>query len=250
MILLVDVGNTRIKWLVWADGEALQRGHLFHRGIAPGLLGERLWSALEPPSQVVIANVAGLEIGEALSGWIGRTWGLQARFAVTAASDFGVTNAYAFPQQMGVDRWVELVGARAGRLAPCCIVDCGTAITIDALSSAGLHLGGVIFPGVRLMRESLYRDTRRIPPEESGQITYFGQSTRDCVWGGTTYAVATSIDGITRRMETEMGGQMQRVLTGGDAGLLLPYLQDSYRLEPDLLFHGLLVMAGQSAPTA
>ena len=181
----------------------------------------------------------------ALQDWVKQAWQLEPRFAMTAATGFGVSNAYAIPAQMGVDRWVAMIGARATLGHSCCIVDCGTAVTVDALTAAGQHLGGVIFPGMRLMREALYRDTRQIPAEDQGQSTVFGQSTRDCVGGGTNHAVAAAIDGIAERMEEKLPGETQRLLTGGDADLLLPYLRGRYRLEPELIFHGLLVMAGQ-----
>jgi type III pantothenate kinase len=245
MILLVDVGNTRIKWRLWEQDRTGPGGSLLHKGLAPTGLGERLWSDLKRPSQVMIANVAGADMATALRDWTQQAWQLEPRFATTAASGYGVSNAYAIPAQMGVDRWVAMIGARARLSQSCCIVDCGTAVTVDALTAEGQHLGGVIFPGVRLMREALYRDTRQIPAEDQGQPTVFGQSTRDCVWGGTTYAVAAAIDGIAERMEEKLPGETQRLLTGGDADLLLPYLRGRYRLEPELIFQGLLVMAGQ-----
>jgi type III pantothenate kinase len=245
MILLVDVGNTRIKWLVWDQGRVRQRGHRLHKNLTPAGLGEALWSGLERPSQVVIANVAGAGLAAALQRWIRGTWALEARLAVSEAAGFGVRNAYAVPAQLGVDRWVAMIGAKARLGQSCCIVDCGTAVTVDALTAEGTHLGGVIFPGMRLMRESLYRDTRQIPPEDQGQATVFGQSTRDGVWGGTTYAVAAAIDGITERLEEALPGEVKRLLIGGDAEVVLPCLRGRYHLEPDLIFHGLLVIAGQ-----
>jgi type III pantothenate kinase len=146
---------------------------------------------------------------------------------------------------MGVDRWVSMIGAHALVADACCIVDCGTATTVDALTAAGEHLGGVIFPGMRLMREALFRDTRQIPAVDAGQTDVFGKCTRDCVWGGTAHAVAAAVDGITVRMAEAMPGTVVRLLTGGDAGNVLPYLRGHYRSEPDLIFYGLLVMTGQ-----
>ncbi len=244
MILLVDAGNTRIKWLLWNNGQADRRGHLLHKGLDPSALGERLWQGVERPEQVWIANVAGAELAAALHTWMRRRWSLEARFAVVEAAGYGVSNAYQSPAQMGVDRWVAMLGARALLDRSCCIVDCGTAITVDALTAAGIHLGGVIFPGMQLMRTALYRDTRQIPAAAAGKATVFGRSTRDCVWGGTTLAVAAAIDGITERMAAAMPGASQRLLTGGDAATLLPYLRHGYHLEPDLIFYGLLVNAG------
>lgn len=245
MILLVDVGNSRVKWLLWHEGQAVRRGHLWHQGSDPTRWGEQLWAGLERPTRVLIANVAGTEVMVALGDWISRVWQVPFQFVTTAAVACGVRNAYRQPAQMGVDRWVALIGARPLQQA-CCIVDCGTAVTIDALTADGEHWGGVILPGARLMREALFRDTRQIPVAEQGQALFLGRSTRDCVWGGTTYAVVEAIDGITQRMAEVMGGEVRRLLTGGDAEALLPYLRQSYRLEPDLLFQGLRVIAGQT----
>jgi type III pantothenate kinase len=91
------------------------------------------------------------------------------------------------------------------------------------------------------MREALYRETRQIPPE-TGEIRLFGQSTRDCVWGGAAHAVAAAIDGITERMMA-VEGRGARLLTGGDAEAVSPYLSGRYRLEPDLIFQGLRAIA-------
>jgi type III pantothenate kinase len=245
VILLVDAGNTRIKWATWDGARFTRRGHFFHKGIDPSLLGQKLWDDVEQPIGVVMASVAGRELEQALDAWITQAWHVSVEFAQSQSYAFGVHNAYPAPQQMGVDRWVAMLGANARQLTPCCIVDCGTAITIDALAGTGQHQGGVIFPGQHTMRLSLYGNTRQIPPAEKGQGTVFGTNTQDCVWGGTLYAAASSIDGICERMEAKLVGKVQRVLTGGDAERLLPYLQGYYRLEKDLLFYGLLVTAGE-----
>lgn len=246
MILLVDVGNSRIKWMLWERGRALARGGLFHRGLDREELGRRLWGSLERPARVIVANVAGAEMAAALSAWAAEAWSVRAQFVVSEAEGFGIRNAYAAPERLGVDRWAAMIGARTLTSQACCIVDCGTAITIDALSATGVHLGGAIVPGIRLMREALYRDTRQIPADEVGQVTLFGRSTHDCVWGGTAYAVTAAIDRISERMEEAMGGSVCRLLTGGDVELLRPVLKNRYRWEPDLIFIGLLVVAGQS----
>jgi type III pantothenate kinase len=244
MILLVDIGNTRIKWMLWDQGEVTERGSLIYQGIDRPSLAERLWGTLARPSQVVIANVAGAEMAAALSAWIARSWSLQAQFAYSETAAFGIKNAYAVPHRLGVDRWVAMMGARTLTTQACCVVDCGTAITIDGLSASGIHLGGVIFPGVRLMRKALYRDTRQIPIE-TGQAMLFGKDTQDGVWGGTIHAVAAGIDRVSGRMEAVMEGEVRRLLTGGDADDILPFLEGEYQLEPDLIFYGLQVIAGQ-----
>lgn len=242
MILLADVGNSRIKWAVWDGGHYQRRGQAGHGAESWTELAERHWRALPPPARVLMVSVAGPEARAALTDWVGKTWNLEAQFVSSSAAACGVRNAYAEPERLGADRWVALIAARALTRQTCYVVDCGTAVTIDALAADGQHLGGVIVPGMRLMREALYRETRQIPPE-TGEPRLFGQSTREGVWGGALYAVASTIDGVTERMIAHHGPGL-RWLTGGAAESVLPHVQAEYRLEPELIFTGLRVIAG------
>ncbi len=242
MILLADVGNSRIKWLLWEGSGFCQRGQASHSSAESGAgLADQQWRALPRPDRAVLVSVAGVDTRAALADWIWHAWQIEAEFVVSTAAGCGVRNAYAEPERLGADRWVALIAARSLTQQACYVVDCGTALTIDALAADGQHLGGVIVPGMRLMREALYRETRQIPPE-AGEPRLFGQSTREGVWGGALYAVAASIDGIVARMMAHHGvGQCW--LTGGDAGQVLPCLCGAYQLVPDLLFTGLQVVA-------
>ena len=242
-MLLADVGNSRVKWATCEGGEFTRRGQASRGEESWTGLAARLWADLPQPTRVVIVSVAGPEARAGLAEWIDRHWGIETEFVVSTAAACGIRNSYAEPERMGADRWVAMIAARVLTDRPCYVVDCGTAVTIDALAADGRHLGGVIIPGMRLMREALYRETRQIPPE-AGEARLFGQSTRDCVWGGTVYAVASAIDGITGRMIADHGSGL-RLLTGGDAEIVLPHLQGEYRWEPDLIFTGLRVIAAR-----
>jgi type III pantothenate kinase len=243
MMLLADVGNSRIKWVICERGEFQTHGRAAHGEESWAELAARLWADLSRPTRVLIVSVAGAEARAGLTDWVRQTWAMEAEFVVSTAAAHGICNAYAEPERMGADRWVAMIAARA-LIGPqtCYVVDCGTAVTIDALAADGRHLGGVIVPGMRLMREALYRETRQIPPE-AGDARLFGHSTRDCVWGGAAYAVASAIDGIIDRMIASHGPGV-RLLTGGATEAVLPCLQGEYRLEPDLIFTGLRVIAG------
>ncbi len=243
MILLADVGNSRVKWVTCEGGELQRRGQASRGEESWTELAARLWADLPRPARVMIVSVAGPEARAGLAEWIGQCWGVETEFAVSTAAACGIRNSYAEPERMGADRWVAMIAARALTDRSCYVVDCGTALTIDALAADGRHLGGVIIPGMRLMREVLYRETRQIPPE-TGEARLFGQSTRDCVWGGAVYAVASAIDGITERMIAEHGVGV-RLLTGGAAETVLPHLRAEYRLEPDLIFTGLRIIAAR-----
>ncbi len=239
MILLADVGNSQIKWVFWDGVDYHHAGRAAHDNKNWDHLLARLWARLPRPSRALIVSVAGVEAHAALTAWMGKHWHIEAEFIFSTTADHGIRNAYAEPGRLGADRWVAMIAAHAIVRQVCYVVDCGTAVTIDALAADGQHLGGVILPGIRLMRESLFRATRQIPPE-TGEIQLFGDSTRDGVWGGAAYAVAAAIDGIIDRM-VAIRGSGTRLLTGGDAEAILPYLLDRYRWEPDLIFIGLRV---------
>lgn len=245
-MLLADIGNSRLKWVTLNQGKFQQRGEVSHRATETGWIqiAQQQWGSLLPPTRVLIVSVAGAAVRATLNDWIVRTWGIRAEFVVATAEAFGIRNAYAEPSRLGADRWVAMIAAHHLIRQPCYVVDCGTALTIDALAADGQHRGGVIVPGIQLMRTALYRDTQQIPPE-AGQPQLFGRNTRDGVWGGAVYAVAAAIDGITERMIAAEGRGLC-LLTGGGAAAVLPYLLGQFRLEPELIFHGLRVIAEQS----
>ena len=243
MILLADVGTSRIKWVTHEGEEFRSRGQASHGEAEWAKLAARQWGGLPRPARILIVSVAGPEVRSALADWVGQNWAIEAEFVVSTVAACGIRNSYAEPERLGADRWVAMIAARVLTRQTCYVVDCGTALTIDALAADGQHLGGVIVPGMRLMREALYRETQQILPE-GGDPRLFGKNTRDCVWGGAAHAVAAAIDGITERMMA-VGGLGVRVLTGGDAEAVSPYLLGQYRLEPDLIFHGLRVIAEQ-----
>lgn len=243
MMLLADVGNSRIKSVSYVQGQFQPQGlAASHEGESWADLADQLWAAMPRPERVVMVNVAGARAEAELTTWVRQHWKMPAEFVHSQATACGVRNAYGEPQRLGADRWVALIAARAllGPVA-CYVADCGTAVTIDALAADGQHLGGVIVPGMRLMREALYRQTRQIPPED-GEAHLFGRSTREGVWGGALYAVAAAVDGIIDRMQI-VHGPGTRLLTGGAAQTLLPCLRAEYRFEHRLIFHGLRVIA-------
>lgn len=243
MKLLVDIGNTRLKWVALEAGFIVKRGHLLHRGHDPDAWGDRLWRYLKRPERALIANVAGPRAAQALSDWLAERWSLAAEFVASEERNHGIVNAYETPEKLGVDRWVAMIGAHRLYRQHCIVIDCGTAMTIDALDGGGHHQGGVIVPGMRLMHEALFRKTSLIPEQEMGEVVLLGKNTQECVWGGIVHALAATIDRVSARMARSLEGEVQRLLTGGNAEVLLPFLEHDYRLEPDLIFRGLRVIA-------
>ncbi len=248
MILLVDAGNTRIKWAVLENGVLHSGGAILRHGGADGVDPlSAPWAALTPPRRLLIANVAGAEFAASFGAWTQRIWGLQAEFVSAQAKGFGVTNGYTEPQLLGVDRWLALVAARRLVKGPVCVVDCGTALTIDVMEKNGEHLGGLIVPGLVLMRRVLLEKTAGIGPAmgdiSSRDVPLLAQDTRGGVMGGTLYAAASLIERIVRDADESVGGGMTCILTGGDADTIRPLLSADFRFEPELVLQGLAIVA-------
>ncbi len=248
MMLLIDIGNSRIKWALtdaedWQAGNPLLRGKHAFKDIA-----RPAWKDLEPPERVIVACVAGDDYAKSVKTWIKRRWKIDPEFIKTDAQNCGVTNAYPDPERLGVDRWASLIAAHALYDAPVCIVDCGTAITIDAVAADGKHLGGLIVPGLDLMISSLTSQAPGIELDKAMQqeVSLLGRDTESAVKGGTLYSAVALIDRVYNDISDELGRSTVSVITGGDAGRILPLLSKQPDHEPDLVLRGLQIFAGET----
>lgn len=251
MRLLLDIGNTRIKWGRFVDGRIQEPGESLHRG---GAFSESLRFIDQidhVPDSVLAANVAGVAAGEAITAAIQKKFSLPVVFAAAEESQDSLRNGYRDFQQLGVDRWLAMLAARRLHTLPLCIVDAGTAITVDLVDATGLHLGGLIAPGLALMEESLYRDTGEI--QIAAAPTVFPDDAMDH-WPArdTTAAVrlggrAATVGMIAHSMQwlKNHHGSAKLVLTGGSAQQLLPFLDESVDVQPMLVLEGLALVEVQ-----
>lgn len=243
--LLLDIGNTRLKWGLLTDDQIGATGHVSlqnieQRGVAA------LASLLPPRFDTVLAcNVAGAGIGTLLSE-LG-----DVRFARPTTRACGVTNGYSNPEHLGVDRWAAMIGARAVTNSACLVVDAGTAITLDALDTQGAHLGGQIMPGLRLMIESLGCSTSDLPLIDTSSLPVnpdtspFATSTNDAISKGVLGAVAGSIERSLQYLRAA-NFDVDVILTGGDAAIIQHHLQQAIELRPHLVLEGLACLASVS----
>jgi type III pantothenate kinase len=179
----------------------------------------------------------------ALQAWLRARWSVEARLVRAESEQLGVRNGYRRPDQLGADRWVALIGARGMTERAVCVVDAGTAVTLDALSARGEYLGGAIFPGLGLLRTSLARGTAAIGADAGDPADSLGRSTEDGVAGGTLYGLAGAIDRLIDEHRRALGHTMEVYLTGGDAPLLAPRLRAASTSVPDLVLKGLARIA-------
>jgi len=244
--LLLDVGNTRLKWGVLDDGQIHKTGHIAMRKVRDeglGILTSRLPRNVDT---VYGSNVAGATFATRLSGVIGAHCGCDVHFAKSEREACGIRSGYRHPRRLGVDRWVAMIGAWAELASACVVVDAGTAVTIDAIDDDGQHLGGQILPGVRLMFEALAASTSDIPPvggklAAASGLDMFGDTTSKAVQHGAWNAVAGAVDRAITTLRSN-AYEPAVVLTGGDASRMLTALGTESLHRPHLVLQGLARM--------
>lgn len=253
MILVVDAGNSRIKW-AYSNGGADSVLEEAHAGQAfygspdqrSSLLGETLettWRSQPPPTRVVVSNVAGEGVEEILKAWVTRHWRLDLEFVRSQPKGWGIVNAYKRPSDLGVDRWVGMVAAHNETKEGCCIVDGGTAVTIDGVTKHGRHIGGVIMPGLALMRRSLLEHTSKIGISDGAQAPGLASDTAAAVSSGTSFALIAGIQRALDTIEATLGSSATTYITGGDASFIGATLCDEHIIDHNLILKGLVIVA-------
>ena len=237
MILEIDIGNSRLKWRRLANNsnEVLSRGINvdIHSFIAEQASCER-------PSLVRLSNVADRETSSTLANWARANWNIQPIEAIVCAECSGVRIQYKDVSRLGVDRWLAMLAAYDKSDGSCLIMDSGTAFTLDVINGEGLHLGGFILPGLRMMRQSLVSQTGiKLENETLEPTLELGNSTQEAVVnGGVASLVALAEKEIEGQSE---GGFKPNVfITGGDASVLESLLTyPKCKIEEDLVLDGL-----------
>ncbi|MEW9571451.1 type III pantothenate kinase [Rhodanobacter sp. Si-c] len=242
MRLLLDLGNTRLKWVLRNGDDQLANGAVgWHEDVAGTLAAA--WAGPAAPEAVFGASVVDASREALVATCVNHAFGHGPYWLRTPAEACGVRNAYAEPQRLGVDRFLAMVAARADGLAPCVLAGVGTALTLDALAADGRHLGGLIAPGPRLMQQSLLGATAQVRPAHAGTIVEAADNTADAVASGCWLAAAALIERFAARMAPALGGAPALRLGGGDAEALLPLLAVPAQLAHDSVLHGLAVWA-------
>lgn len=262
-ILLVDIGNSRIKWVRLVGGRFGHRHAAAHLGWGVADYERRLLGVAQSGAQarramrrakaraverVLVSSVAGPKVNRALAA-AARRAGASARFVKVPRQGGGVTVGYADPWRLGVDRFVAAVGAHAlFPRVPVCVVGVGTAMTIDLVGADGWHQGGVIIPGPTLMVETLLDRTQGIRRRARGGRavvvgrSLFGRSTRAAIVQGARHAAAATIDQAVEQAQPLIRRAPLVVLTGGGAPAVRGLLRSRWVLVPDLVLRGLGVL--------
>jgi type III pantothenate kinase len=237
-MLLLDVGNSRIKWAKVECGKWLQQGAT---GIAEWPVLRQVFATLEQPHKILVSNVAGDEAAQQVRAACA-AWRCPVEFINAKAEQCGVRNAYDQPAQLGSDRWAALIAAWHHERAACLIVSCGTATTIDTLSGAGEFLGGLILPGVDMMRRSLAAGTAQLEAED-GSWREFPRNTADAIASGTIQA---TVGAILRQYGLLGVSGARCLLCGGAADYLQPHLGLPLLRMDNMVLQGLQIIGQQN----
>jgi type III pantothenate kinase len=250
-LLLIDVGNTRIKWARWT-GTRLSVSHArSHAGWSARDFETHLFGG-RPVADTWVASVAGPQVQRALRAAARRS-GSTLQFVRTPRRAGGVTVGYPESWRLGVDRFVALVGAhRLFPTLPLLVVGVGTAMTIDLVGADGRHRGGVIIPGPALMVDTLLTRThgirRRAQGGRGAAAGLFGRSTRAGIMQGSRYAAAALIDRSVDEARLLVQRKPLVLLMGGAADTVRPLLRHACVGVPDLTLRGLAVLAQDQPP--
>jgi type III pantothenate kinase len=249
MILVIDVGNTRLKW-AWLTSTGLSdQQAVVHREAKPGIWTTALFESGQKPSRVLVSNVAGPVMAKTLTRLTKKKFHVNIEFITAAREYHGLTSGYLDPTLLGADRWLALIGAWTRARTALCVVDAGTAVKVDSVDSHGQHLGGLIAPGIHLMREALMGNTSDIAkaafnstPSLAGVLA---NNTLAAVSRGAVFALAGMADRAAEVIEQSTGAAPKLFITGGDANMISATMRARGEIVPDLVLQGLAVIAAQ-----
>jgi type III pantothenate kinase len=237
VILQLDIGNSRVKWRQ-CDGISVRA-----RGFVARAELYSLFDVGEPdgiPRQVWVSSVAGEHLEDELRQLLLKRWNLEPWFARSADVACGVRNSYAEPSRMGVDRWLAMLAAWADARREVCIVDAGSALTIDFVRASGQHLGGYILPGLDSMERALLQDTDRVRFSDAARDQFSpGISTEEAVYNGLFLSQA----GAVALAMKHFGADCALYFTGGNGANLCRRLELGGNFVEDLVLDGLQLLA-------
>ena len=237
-MILIDIGNTRIKWAEQQTGNMGKMHAIMHTNI--DLLLAAAWQQLSKPERIYLACVGAKSIKQQIIHIAYQLWpdiGIQE--IATQKYAHGVRNAYPEYTKLGVDRWLSMLAAYHYYAMPVCIVSCGSALTYDIIDEQGQHLGGMIMPGLNLMQQALSKGTANLNVCLEQYPLGLANDTQAAIYNGNLNA----IKGFIKQGMAEYKKPLQLILTGGDAEFLADSLKLAAIIDARLVLKGLSLVA-------
>ncbi len=246
MYLLIDIGNQNAKWQFGDE-----------KGIFPSRqsdLNQNLtlsFDHLNHVSGVLFVSVADLACTAILQSFVSAKWNVEASQITSKAEQCGVRNCYREISELGADRWAALIGAWSLYQSAAIIVDSGTAVTVDALTTKGEFIGGSILPGFELARDSLWRRAPGIREFYALSPELPAKSTVEAVSSGVLYTTVGGVELLVQKYSELVGSTPKLLLTGGTCSLIAEHSSYNFEMVSNLTLIGLNVIsrAIQQQPT-
>ena len=245
--LLVDIGNSSVKWGQIEGGStksvSAMSQQYYPENVSSSFFIE-CWKMLDKPENIIVSCVARHQVWQALEQACEQLWALQVKKISSIKKGFGLVNAYKQPADLGSDRWCAMIAALNETTTDFIIVSCGSAITLDVVSSSGKHLGGYILPGLAMMKKSLASDTAdvKVTLEQIKPSLLPANSTAGCVDSAINLAAVKLIEAVYQQQK-KSAESVQCLLTGGDAAFVADLLSIKCVMMPDLVLRGLATIA-------
>ena len=253
MRLVLDIGNSRLKWLsedVRAGaGSAQLHTPIIHNQdflMAFKDIQNELQSAGRTRTVDVITIGSVTADKTDISKVCQELWCVEPTYVCSTSTACGVKNSYAEPSKLGVDRWAAMGEAFCQAQSAVCVFDLGSAFTIDAVNTNGHHLGGYILPGLSMSRDSVTGGTSQVMVDEEHfdkAQPVWGRSTNAAVNNGIIYTAVTLIQNAIKNLRLELKMPVEAFITGGDAAKILPFVNDLVRYDENLVLKGIKRLA-------
>jgi type III pantothenate kinase len=246
MKILIDIGNSYLKWVIYQNDAFTETVVLNYRETNWQYQLHKDWINLTKPEAVVIANVAGIKILTQLQLIIQKLWGIILIIIPQSCRQYrNLINGYICAETLGIDRWINLIAAESHYAKQnIWMVDAGTAITIDLLDYQGQHQGGLIAPGLKMMQAALIQNTAQLITSQNTNQFGLSYQTDTAIFNGCLAAIIGLII-QTIRLRSEV---KTMILTGGDCDTLYSILSQQYLAvniiqEPQFIFKGLALIS-------
>lgn len=246
--ILIDAGNSGLKLSILED--------LYDSEIYYSILGyNNLYNELIDEMSgtvalgVVVCNVNNSVVFHIISDAVFNLWRIEPYLVIAQQDKYGLSTRYTNPRLLGSDRWLALIAARAEFNNTVCVIDCGTAVTIDVVSEHGMHIGGLITPGLKTARDSLGLKANNLPIIENSaennnnKSSFLAISTQDAILGGTLYQLSAYIERIVSEIKQEFGDYVECIITGGDAEKIQTLTLHHFHYRETLVLEGLRIVA-------
>lgn len=246
MKLLIDFGNTRVKWARLEGQQARDSNAYTYKNDNIAQRVQEIIEQIEIDSvqEIHAVSVLGESFNQAFHAQVNKLTNIAPRFYVSQLNNFGVSLAYTDPLSYGADRYAALIAAHDKSDNATIVIDCGTATTIDAIDNSGKHMGGLIIPGMALMCSSLAGKASGINmPNAANTIQLLNDNTMDAVYSGSALVLRHGVGVIVNEMAKEMTQPVSIYVTGGESHRL-DFTNSAYIHCPHLVLDGLRIMQG------